>query len=146
MSADAEIPEGFTRHNRPSGLTQPWEPIYAARREEAFSLGLYAAQAHVNSRGFVHGGLLCALADNAMGLSCAYQIEGCSGLLTVNISMDYLGSGQLGDWIEVRAQPRQLGKSLCFAEASVYADNHLCATARAVFKLLPIPADKGAKT
>lgn len=141
MNQPTEIPPGFSRHTRSSGLTEPWEPIYAAFGDDSFSLGLVAAQAHVNSRGFVHGGLLSALADNAMGLSCAYKLGGRTALVTVSLSVDYLGSGQLGNWIEVRAQPRQTGKTLCFADASLYADGRLCATARAVFKIAaPIPS------
>lgn len=142
MSDVSTIPDGFTRHTRTSGLTQPWEPIYAARENATFSLGLYAAMAHVNSRGLVHGGMLCALADNAMGLSCAQQLDGRTGLLTISINMDYLGSGQLGDWIEIRAQPSKLGKSICFAQAQVFANNQLCATARAVFKPVAMPTEK----
>lgn len=37
MSSSA-IPDGFTRHTRRSGLTDPWEPLYAMQRAD----GLYA--------------------------------------------------------------------------------------------------------
>lgn len=136
MQQPHTIPEGFSRHTRSSGLTEPWEPLYAAQGSGTFSLGLFADQAHVNSRGFVHGGMLCALADNTMGLACAHALGLRTGLVTVSLSIDYLGSGQLGNWIEVRAEPTRTGKSLCFANAGIYADGQLCATARAVFKVM----------
>jgi hypothetical protein len=51
-----------------------------------------AGNPHTNSRGLVHGGLIAALADNAMGLSCGQGRQGVSqGLITVNLSVDYLG-------------------------------------------------------
>ena len=70
MTATA-IPEGFERHFRQSPLTDPWEPIYSKRTAEAVIIGLRLATPHTNSRGLIHGGLIAALADNAMGLSCA---------------------------------------------------------------------------
>ena len=82
-----ETPEGFEPHFRKSGLTDPWEPIFSkVVPGEAVILGLRIGPAHVNSRGLAHGGLLAALADNAMGLSCIEQAgrETVSGLLTAS--------------------------------------------------------------
>ena len=62
---------GFTPHERKSPLTEPWEPLYSRLAGDRVILGLRAADPHTNSRGFVHGGLISALSDNAMGLSCA---------------------------------------------------------------------------
>lgn len=134
MQTKHNPPTGFARHTRRSGLTDPWEPIYAAAIEDSFSLALFADSAHVNSRGFVHGGLLSALADNAMGLSCAKQIDNVVGLVTVSLNTDFLGTAKIGQWIEVRATPTRIGNSVCFAEAKIYADEHLCATAKGVFR------------
>src|SRR5215218_755155 len=66
-----EIPEGFERHTRRSPLTDPWEPLYSKRTDKAVILGLRLAKPHTNGRGLIHGGLIAALADNAMGYSCA---------------------------------------------------------------------------
>ena len=135
MTTEQTIPDGFARHERRSGLTAPWEPIYASTTADAFCLGLFAGKAHVNSRGFVHGGLLSALTDNAMGLSCARLIDDIGGLVTVSLNVDFLGTAFQGQWIEIRATPTRVGKSLSFAEAHVYASDQLCATAKAVFKV-----------
>lgn len=129
------VPAGFVRHNRRSGLTDPWEPLFSSASHDTFSLALFADSAHVNSRGFVHGGLLSALADNAMGLSCAAQIQGVAGLVTISLSSDFLGTAHEGDWIEIRAKPTRIGKSLCFAGAEIFSNQRLCATAKAVFKV-----------
>lgn len=136
MNKSKEIPSGFVRHDRRSGLTDPWEPIYASSTTTGLVLGIYADQAHVNSRGFVHGGLLSALADNAMGLSCARQMDNVGGLVTISLSIDYLGTAHIGEWIEVRATPTRLGKSVCFSEARIFSNEKICATAKAIFKVL----------
>jgi uncharacterized protein (TIGR00369 family) len=132
MSTD-DVPEGFERHTRRSALTDPWEPIYARRLEREIRLGFRGAAPHVNSRGFIHGGLICALADNAMGLSCGLQLPDISGLVTVSLSVDFVGTARIGQWIEIRPEVVKAGKSLCFARALVMADDAICARASGVF-------------
>ena len=133
--SDAEIPAGYQLHDRRSGLTDPWQPIYQRPHNDGLSLGLRAGKAHVNSREFVHGGLISALADNAMGLSCAARMSDIRGLVTVSMTLDYLGVARQGQWLEMRAEVLRTGGSLCYAAARIYADEQLCASASAVFKV-----------
>ncbi|GAA6132133.1 PaaI family thioesterase [Halopseudomonas sabulinigri] len=133
--SNTEIPVGYQLHDRRSGLTDPWQPIYQRPHKDGLSLGLRAGQAHVNSREFVHGGLISALADNAMGLSCAARLPDIQGLVTVSMTLDYLGVARQGQWLEVRAEVLRAGGSLCYAAARIYADEQLCASASAVFKV-----------
>lgn len=130
------IPPGFVPHARKSGLTAPWEPIYAKTTDTAFLLGLRAGPAHANSRGIVHGGLLTALADNAMGLSCGLRLDGNLRLLTVSLTVDFLASARLGQWIEVDTTFVKAGKRLCFAQAFVRADGEPCARTSATFSVV----------
>ena len=133
MTDDA-IPPLFQRHFRRSGLTDPWEPLYSQRLAEAVYLGLRAGPAHANSRGFVHGGLLTALADNAMGLSCIQANGESLALVTVNLSMDFVAAARQGQWIEFRPTVIKTGRSLSFAGAVVMADEKICARANATFQ------------
>ncbi len=70
------IPEGFAPHFRKSPVTDPWEPLYSRLVEGTVQIGFHAAAAHCNSRGFVHGGVIAALADNALGLSVGETMRG----------------------------------------------------------------------
>ena len=74
--SDTHIPEGFERQTRHSPLTDPWEPIYSKQTPDAIILGIRLAKPHTNARGFVHGGLIAALTDNAMGHSCGHKMGG----------------------------------------------------------------------
>ncbi|MBX9858975.1 MAG: PaaI family thioesterase [Sphingomonas sp.] len=130
-----EPPPGFARHFRQSPLTDPWEPLWSMRDGEAFVLALKIAKPRTNSRGMAHGGLIAALADNAMGLSCVLATEGLGGVVTANLSVDLIGSARIGDWLEFRAQPVRVGRSLAFAECVVTAPDRLVARARAVFSV-----------
>ncbi len=131
-----QIPNGFEPHFRKSPLTDPWEPLFSKRVETAVILGLYADDQHTNSRGFVHGGLITALADNAMGLSCAVQHDAVGSLVTVNLSIDFLGGAQKGQWLEFDTSFSKTGRSINFAQCFVTADGEPCARANATFKMV----------
>ncbi len=129
-------PAGFAPHDRKSPLTEPWEPIFSRKANGAVVLGVRAATAHTNSRGFVHGGLIAALSDNAMGLSCSRTLGGDARLVTVSLSVDFLGAAFEGQWLEFDTVFVKPGSSLCFAQAFVTADGKPCARANAVFKVM----------
>ncbi|MDO8323590.1 MAG: PaaI family thioesterase [Phenylobacterium sp.] len=131
-----QAPTGFEPHYRKSPLTDPWEPLYSRKTEGAVVLGLEVTEAHTNSRGFVHGGLISALADNAMGLSCGHRLGDGARLVTVNLTLDFLASAQVGQWLEFDTIFVKPGGSLCFAQAFVTADGEPCARANAVFKVV----------
>lgn len=130
------VPEGFSPHYRKSPLTDPWEPLYSLRTSDAVIIGLRIAAPHTNSRGFAHGGLITALADNAMGLSCGLGLEAAGGLVTVNLGMDFIGSAKVGQWLQVETNVVKRGRSLCFAQALITVDGEICARANGTFKVL----------
>lgn len=136
MHETLSIPPGFERHYRQSPVTDPWEPLYSRKTEGAVIIGLVAEAAHTNSRGFVHGGLISALADNAMGLSCGQRLGDGSSLVTVNLTVDFLGTARIGQWLEFDTIFVKPGSTLCFAQAFVTADGEPCARANAVFRAL----------
>lgn len=133
-------PQPFVPHPRKSPLTTPWEPIYADIRDDRWVLGIEIRDPHTNSRGAPHGGLIAALADNAMGLSCGVMLTALKipsgGLVTVSLSLDYLGAAKLGQWLEFDTDFIKPGKSLCYADATVRADGKPVARAHATFKVV----------
>ncbi|MBS0360451.1 MAG: PaaI family thioesterase [Proteobacteria bacterium] len=129
-------PTGFQPHDRKSPLTEPWEPLYSRKTDGAVVLGLWAGAAHANSRGFVHGGLIGALCDNAMGLSCARRLGQVGGLVTVSLGVDFLGSAFAGQWLEFDTVFVKPGRTLAFAQAFVTADGQPVARANATFRVL----------
>jgi uncharacterized protein (TIGR00369 family) len=136
LEALLDPPGGFVRHDRRSPLTDPWEPIWRRDTDAAVILAVRAGAAHTNSRGFVHGGLITALADNAMGLTCAHRLGDGGRLVTVNLTVDFLGSAQVGQWLAVETEFVRLGGSLAFTQAFVTADGEPCARANAVFEVM----------
>ena len=140
MTATTVPPEGFEPHFRKSSLTEPWEPIYSRRLDDRVIIGLYAREPHTNSRGMVHGGLIAALADNAMGLSCVQVLIGEGrkpegGLVTVSMATDFIGVAKLGQWVAFDTQYVKAGRTLCFAQAFITADGEVIGRADARFKV-----------
>jgi uncharacterized protein (TIGR00369 family) len=127
-------PMGFAPLARRSPLTEPWRPIYSRETPRAVVLGLYVREAHCNSRGFAHGGLICALADAAMGYSCV-RVGGRDGLVTVSLGLDYLSPAMEGQWLEFDTVFVKPGRTLSFAQAFVTVDGQPCARANAVFRV-----------
>lgn len=134
MTPDA--PDGFAPHFRKSPVTDPWEPLFSRRIEGAVQIGVRLREAHCNSRGFLHGGVIAALADNAMGLSCGSSLASVQGLLTVSLTIDYVGAAKTGQWLQVEPRVLRTGKSMGFADALVTADGAVIARASATFRVL----------
>jgi uncharacterized protein (TIGR00369 family) len=133
----SDIPAGFERHFRQSPLTDPWEPIYSKRTADAVIIGLRLATPHTNSRGLIHGGLIAALADNAMGLSCGIKLDdGAQRLVTVGLSIDFVGTAQIGQWLAVDSEVIKTGGTLCFAQCRVTADGATIARANGTFRVV----------
>ena len=133
---DQTIPEGFQRQSRGSPLTDPWEPIYSKKTPEAIILGLRLATPHTNARGFVHGGLIAALTDKAMGHSCGHQMRGAVSLVTVSMAIDFISSAQIGQWLTVETDVIKTGSTICFAQCLVKADGVAIARANASFRVV----------
>jgi uncharacterized protein (TIGR00369 family) len=133
----SDIPEGFERHFRHSPLTDPWEPLYSKRTDKAVIIGLRLARPHTNGRGLIHGGLIAALADNAMGYSCAHRMGGGSSLVTIGLAVDFVGTAQVGQWLAVETEVIKTGSTICFAQSLVKADDVVIARANATFCVVP---------
>jgi len=133
---DPMIPEGFEPQSRGSPLTDPWEPIYQRKTADAIILGLWLAKPHTNARGFVHGGLIAALADKAMGHSCGQKLRAPVSLVTVGMAIDFIESAQIGQWLTVETDVIKTGGTLCFAQCFVRADGAPIARANATFRVV----------
>src|SRR5215471_4998334 len=101
-----DIPAGFEPHFRSSPVTDAWAPLYSKFTDRAVQMGLRLARAHTNSRGLIHGGLIAALSDNAMGYSVAQTMgwDKSKSLLTISLAVDFIGSAQIGQWLSIEPE------------------------------------------
>jgi uncharacterized protein (TIGR00369 family) len=120
----------------PSGFERP---LYAQAQADRIILGVHLREPHTNSRATAHGGLIAALADQAMGMSCGVKLRAdgvnVSNLWTASLTIDYLGAAKIGQWIAFDTTFARVGKTLCHAECDVTADGETIARGRASFRV-----------
>lgn len=90
------------------------EAVFRAQPDESF----------LNPLGLVHGALLCALLDSAMGVAVQTKVPAGVGYATIELKVSYMrplrGDGRT---IEAKGRVLRLGSKVAFAEASVHDDH-----------------------
>ncbi|MEL7482345.1 MAG: PaaI family thioesterase [Pseudomonadota bacterium] len=138
--SDQTPPEGFHLHERTSPMTTPWAPIYRKKLDRAVYLGVFLREVHCNSRGLVHGGFIASLSDNTMGYTAgqAMAADGrvVKSLVTISLSVDYLGAAGLDQWMTFEPELLKATGTLAFVTAIVRADGEPVARSSATFKII----------
>lgn len=134
-----DIPAGFAPHFRKSPVTDAWEPIFSKTEGGVIVVALRVREAHCNGRGFLHGGVVSALADAAMGHSAVRsqaqeQAARTRSAVTVTLAVDFLASAQIGQWVEIVPRVLKTGSSLGFVDCMVLADGQPIARGSATFR------------
>jgi uncharacterized protein (TIGR00369 family) len=135
-----QSPPGYAPHFRKSPLTDAWEPLFSRVQGGTVILALLVQQPHCNGKGFLHGGLISALADNAMGLSVVETLrqqamERDRQGSTVSLALDFLQSAQIGQWVEFVPRVLKVGSSVAFADCLVLADARPIARGNATYRV-----------
>ena len=139
----SQVPPGFEPIFRVSPISELLGPVYYKGSGHELSLGLRAQQKHANLRGSVHGGVLAAIADMALGYTLAFAEDPQMGLVTANLSIDYAGSAKIGDWMETRTDVQRRGGRLAFANCYIYVGEQRIVRASGVFLISEWPAGTG---
>jgi len=100
-------------------------------------MGLRLARPHTNNRGLIHGGLIAALSDNAMGYSCAQTMGWANSLVTISLAVDFIGSAKIGQWLSIESDVIKTGHTICFAQSLIRADDVVIARANGTFRVVP---------
>jgi acyl-coenzyme A thioesterase PaaI-like protein len=142
------VPGGYVPHLRNSPVTDPWQPLFCRTAAGVVSLALRVRPAHCNGRGFLHGGVINALADNAMGLSIIETLHQ-GGIVrrrggsTVSLALDFLAPGQVGQWVEFIPRILEIANGIGFADCLDVADAQPVARGNATYRIYA-QADTGA--
>jgi acyl-coenzyme A thioesterase 13 len=126
-------PHGFKPLFRTSPVLDLIGPLYFRGEGKQLAIGLRAEAKHCNSRGTVHGGILATLADVALGYTMAFASDPPGNLVTANLSLDYAGTAQAGDWLEAQVDVQKQGSRLSFANCYILVGDQRIVRASAVF-------------
>ena len=130
-----EIPARFAPVARSSPYLELLGPVYQKQHAGILVIGLRASEKHCNGRGQVHGGVLAALADIAMGYSVAFSTMPPTPLVTVSQTIAYLDEAGTEDWIEVHTNVGKIGRRVAFANCCLRVGPRQVARASAVFSV-----------
>lgn len=132
---DADPPAGFSLVRR-GPFTTFVGPIlqFDASPPGRVRLGLRVNDNHINTMGYLHGGMAATLADSAMARALVFLLK--PKAVTLNLSIDYEGGVRLADWLEADAwvehEDGEFGHTAC--EMRVGEEVRLRASA--VFRIL----------
>jgi uncharacterized protein (TIGR00369 family) len=131
-----DIPEGFEPLSRSSPFIDMVGPLYHCRSEGGLLVGFRAEEKHCNRSGFVHGGLLCTVADIALGYNAAGFGGAETPMVTASMTIDFAGSASAGDWVVYRADVQKVGKKVAFANCYAHVGDKRIIRASGLFSVL----------
>lgn len=131
----ADTPPDFAPYAEPSPFLDRIGPLYQKHGDPNPIFGLRVLEHHCNRRSLAHGGLLVSLADIALGKTGEWSQDPRVSLLTASLSVEFLGSAKLGDWVEAVTDFHQVGRRIAFANCYVTTGSTTIARASGVFKV-----------
>lgn len=144
-----EIPHGFSVLETQSPFIRNVGPLYVRFGDERADIGLLIEEVHCNSRGRLHGAMVCAVADIALGQNVARAFAELGaferedgepipgvGMATVSMSTDFSGTARVGDWIEVHVDVSRAGKRTAFANAYLVHKDERIARVSGVYQVI----------
>ena len=96
-----------------------FEPVRVEEGEAMFRLQVRRDK-HSNPMGTLHGGILCDLADAAMGMACASTLEQGESFTTVELKINFFRP-VTDAMLEARARVVNAGRSMVYLECEVVA-------------------------
>lgn len=110
---------------------------FVAGQKGQLTLQFTAPPDSIQGNGVVGGGVLASMLDIAMALSILSALPPGRTCATISLNVDMLNAARLGDFF-AEAKIKKVGRSIAFAEASLFMLEHkqLVATATASFAVL----------
>ena len=125
-------------------------PYFVRFDADSLIIGLRLEDKHCNNAGRLHGAMVAAIFDTALGHNVGLTIAKDKGedlsqyaagvpgapILTTSLTTDYLGTASSGDWVEATVEIQRPGKSMAFANAELFHDEQRIAKASGIFRIL----------
>jgi acyl-coenzyme A thioesterase 13 len=139
----SDVPAGFAPIFRSSPFLETIGPLYSSGSGTKLVVGLRVQEKHTNARGTLHGGVLASIADIALGYGLATSTTPPTSMVTANLSVDFAGSAQAGDWIETSLDIQKVGSRMAFANVYFTLRGERIARASGVFAVIRHPRESG---
>jgi uncharacterized protein (TIGR00369 family) len=118
-----DMPDGFEPLSRTSPYVALVGPLFQRTRPgKPLCIGMRIEERHANRAGCAHIGILCLLADIAMGYATGFSTDPPTAVGTVNLSLDFVATAKVGDWIESDVEVLRVGRKLAFASCTLVVE------------------------
>jgi len=131
LAREKALLAGYTEGLQQAGFTALWGPVFQFEMQHQ----LWLDERHANPEGFVHGGLLSAMADYVM-YQGAQQATVELHTPTVDMQLQFLAPAQTGTWLVGRSQILRQTRSLLFMRAELVVNDNVILAAMALYKLV----------
>lgn len=130
----AVIPDGFVINLWQRGFGRTVGPFYSKRdpvtQDEVMAFRV--EEHHANGMNNCHGGMLMSFADMAWGH--VVSVETSSYWVTVRLTLDFLSSAHLGDWVEGASEVLSTADDLFVVRGRIWVGERTLMTGGGVFK------------
>ncbi|WP_230533911.1 PaaI family thioesterase [Microvirga roseola] len=117
------------------GLMTLVGPLWQHAGGEDPRFGFVAEEKHLNRRGVVHGGMLMAFADQALGLT-AREVKGGLPQATIQLDTQFIAPVCIGEFVEVTPQAVRSTRSILFMRGTLVVGERTVASAQGIWKVL----------
>ena len=131
----APTPPGFTRLHLPGLFVDINGPLFARYADGKFRVGLRLEDRHCNAAGICHGGLHAMFADIQIAVGIVVQADVKAFMPTINLSLDYVAPGKVGNWLEGETEVIRTTRNLAFGTCILRANNETLVRASAICKI-----------
>ena len=132
--AEFEIPEGYTLLDWRRGFGRQIGPLYRRQTAETDTMGFRVEDHHTNGMANAHGGMLMSFADMAWGHVVSVELS--SYWVTVRLTLDFLASAHLGDWVEGGGETLSREGGLYIVRGKIWSGERLLITGTGIFKAI----------
>lgn len=130
----AEIPAGYAPLDARRGFVSVIGPLYRRQEGERYSMAFRVGEQHTNGLSNAHGGMLMSFADMAWGHVVA--VETSSYWVTVRLTLDFLSSAKLGDWVEGASEVLSRDNELYVVRGRIWCGDRTLIVGSGMFKAL----------
>ncbi|WP_135211425.1 PaaI family thioesterase [Vitreimonas flagellata] len=142
--AALEAPEGYVALDFRRGFVGQIGPLHRRVVDGVATMGFRVEERHTNGMKNAHGGMLMSFADMAWGQ--IVSVETSSYWVTVRLTVDFLSSAHIGEWIEGGSELIEAKEDLFLVRGRVWSGDRTLMTGTGVFKPIqrrdPRPGEK----
>jgi uncharacterized protein (TIGR00369 family) len=142
--ATLEAPDGYVALDFRRGFVGQIGPFHRRVSDGIATMGFRVEERHTNGMKNAHGGMLMSFADMAWGQ--IVSVETSSYWVTVRLTVDFLSSAHVGEWVEGGSEVLEAQEDLFLVRGRVWVGDRTLMTGTGVFKPIqrrdPRPGEK----